>query len=82
MMTNSDLLNAQFNLGSDACIFLNTQQMVTKINKSAALMFNTSAEKGVGLQISEFLTSANCHFLDAMSKLTTRDSGDEAELKE
>ena len=61
-------------------MFLNTQQMVTKLNKTAALMLNTSAEQAVGLQLSELLSAANSHLLDAMSKLTTRES--EEELKE
>lgn len=48
IMTNSDLLQAQFDLVNDGCIFINTQQMVTKINKTAEVIFNTTSEVAVG----------------------------------
>jgi hypothetical protein len=75
IMTNSDLLQAQFDLGNDACVFINTQQMVTKINKSAEVFFNTTSSISIGLQISEFLSVKNNHFMQTLNKLTNRNEG-------
>ena len=58
-MTNSDLLQAQYDLVNDCCIFINTQQMVTKINKSTEILFNTTSSVSIGQQISEFLGTKN-----------------------
>jgi sensor histidine kinase regulating citrate/malate metabolism len=49
IMNCSDLLNAQFDLVNEAVIFINTQQELTKINKSAEIMFNSSSSNAVGL---------------------------------
>jgi len=40
LLINHDLLAMQYDLVSDAVIFINTSQAVTKINKSAEIMFN------------------------------------------
>jgi hypothetical protein len=58
---------------------MNTQQMVTKVNKSAEILFNQTSAVAVGLQISELLGVKNNHFLEVMSKLTNRkESKDDA----
>ena len=75
IMTNSDLLQAQFDLGNDACVFVNTQQMVTKINKSAEVLFNTTSSVSIGLQVSEFLGVKNNHFMQPLNKLTNKNEG-------
>lgn len=76
VMTNSDLLQSQYNLMNEGCVFMNTQQMITKINKSAEVLFNTTASVAIGQQISEFLGIKNNHFMHALNKLTT--SSDQA----
>lgn len=73
MLTNTDLLQAQFDLSNEACVFLNTQQAVTKLNKTAEVIFNTTASAAVGLQAAEFLGVKNNHFLTAINKLTQKD---------
>ena len=62
-MTNTDLLQSQYNLVNEGVIFLNTSQCLTKLNKSAEMLFNTTSEVAVGLQLAEFLGTANNHFL-------------------
>ena len=44
--------------------------MITKINKSTEVMFNTTGSVSVGQQISEFLGVKNNHFLMLIHKLT------------
>jgi sensor histidine kinase regulating citrate/malate metabolism len=41
MMINSDILESQFNLVNDGVLILNSTSAVTKMNKSAEIMFNT-----------------------------------------
>lgn len=48
LLINHDLLAMQYDLVSDAVIFINTSQAVTKINKSAEIMFNVQSEVAIG----------------------------------
>lgn len=43
LMMNQDLLQAQFSLSNEAVVFINTQQLVTKLNKAAELLFNSTS---------------------------------------
>jgi len=70
VMSVSDLLQAQYDLVTDACVFVNTQQMVTKINRSAEVMFNTTSAVSVGVQIGELLGKGNNRFMITFNKLT------------
>lgn len=69
-MTTYDLLNSQFDLVNDGCVFIDTTQAVTKLNSSARIMFNIDSEKAVGLQITELLGTQNNHLLQVFNKLT------------
>ena len=71
-MTNTDLLQSQYNLVNEGVIFLNTSQCLTKLNKSAELLFNTTSEVAVGLQLAEFLGTANNHFLQVVNNITNK----------
>ena len=71
-MTNSDLLQAQYNLVNESVIFVNTSQFLTKINRSAEILFNTTSEVAIGLQLAEFLGTANNHFLQAVNNITSK----------
>lgn len=62
MLVNQDLMECQFNLINDAVIFVNTTSTVTKINKSAEILLNTSASTAVGKQVAELLGSDNSQF--------------------
>lgn len=44
--------------------------MITKINKSTEILFNTTSSVSVGQQITEFLGVKNNHFLMLIHKLT------------
>lgn len=71
-MTNSDLLQAQYNLVNESVIFVNTSQFLTKINRSAEILFNTTSEVAIGLQLAEFLGTTNNHFLQAVNSITSK----------
>lgn len=43
MLINQDLMEAQFNLINDGVIMVNTTQSVTKINKSAEILLNSTS---------------------------------------
>jgi hypothetical protein len=49
--------------------------MVTKINKSAEVFFNTTSTVSIGLQVSEFLGVKNNHFMQPLNKLTNKNEG-------
>ena len=51
--------------------------MITKINRSAEIIFNHTSSTSVGIQISEFLGVKNNHFLMLFHKLTHKDEGQE-----
>lgn len=59
LMVTNDMLSTQFTLSNEAVIFVNTQQMITKVNKTAELLFNRPAETSVGLQLAEFFGTSN-----------------------
>lgn len=42
-MANSDLMENAFDLVNDAVIFMNTNQEITKVNKSAEIIFNMTS---------------------------------------
>ena len=46
--------------------------MVTKVNKSAEIMFNSTSSVAVGTQIAEFLGIQNNHFLSVINSLTSK----------
>ena len=71
-MITIDLLQAQYDLVNEGVLFINPLQMVTKMNKTAEILFNTTSEVSVGLQISEFFGVKNNHFLNAVNLLTAK----------
>lgn len=62
-MTNTDLLQAQYDLVNEGVLFVNTSQAITKVNRAAEILFNTTSEVSIGLQLAEFLGTGNNHFL-------------------
>ncbi len=61
---------------------MNCQQIITKINKTSEILFNTTSIISVGLQISEFLGIKNNHFLQIINTLTSKKSGEELKQNE
>jgi PAS domain-containing protein len=43
VLANSDLMESAFDLVNDAVVFLNTNQEVTKVNRSAEIIFNQTS---------------------------------------
>ena len=54
---------------------------MTKLNKSAELLFNNTSTKAVGQQIAEFLGTPNNHFLQVVNTLTSRQTPQGADIK-
>jgi len=61
---------------------MNCQQIITKINKTSEILFNTTSIISVGLQISEFLGIKNNHFLQIINTLTSKKSSEELKQTE
>jgi hypothetical protein len=61
---------------------MNCQQIITKINKTSEILFNTTSIISVGLQISEFLGIKNNHFLQIINTLTSKKSSEELKQNE
>ena len=51
--------------------------MVTKVNKTAEIMFNTTSSVAVGTQIAEFLGIQNNHFLGMINSITSKPKSEE-----
>lgn len=81
IMTNNDLLSAQFDLIQDGCVFMNTKQEISKINKSAEILFNKVASVAVGQQLSDLLGTENNQYLQYISKMTNKGESKEAEAE-
>lgn len=56
-LANSDLMENAFDLVNDAVVFLNTNQEVTKVNKSAEIIFNMTSQLSVGRSVTDLLKS-------------------------
>ena len=70
MLANTDILEAQFDLINEGVIILGAEQAVTKLNKSAELMLNTSSQVAIGKKITEALGTQNGHLIDALQKIS------------
>ena len=79
LMVTNDMLSTQFTLSNEAVVFVNTQQMITKVNKTAELLFNRPAETSVGLQLAEFFGTNNNQYLQVLAALTNRGQEKEEE---
>ena len=69
LLGNNDALEASFNLVNDGVILLNAEQAITKLNKSAEILLNTSSQVAVGKNITEALTSRNSHFMTTIAEV-------------
>ena len=66
---NSDALEASFSMVKDGVILLNAEQAVTKMNKSAEIILNTSSQVTVGKNVTEALTSRNSHLMTTIAEV-------------
>ena len=66
---NSDALEASFNLVNDGVVLLNAEQAITKLNKSAEILLNTSSQVAVGKNITEALTFKNSHLMTTIAEV-------------
>ena len=72
MLANNDVLEAQFNLVNDGVLLINAQQTVTKLNKSAEILFNTVGARAVGKSITDIFGPKNSHFMSAISEVVNK----------
>ena len=72
-LANSDLMEKAFDLVNDGVLFLNTNQEVTKMNKSAEILFNMTSHLAMGRSITDMLNSCKGTHLNAVIRdLTTK----------
>ena len=69
LLGNNDALEASFNLVNDGVILLNAEQAITKMNKSAEILLNTSSQVAAGKNVTEALTSRNSHFMTTIAEV-------------
>lgn len=72
-LANSDLMENAFDLVNDAVVFLNTNQEVTKVNKSAEVIFNQTSQQCVGKSVTDLLKAGKGDaLLQPLQELTTK----------
>ena len=72
MLANNDVLEAQFNLVNDGVLIMNAEQAVTKLNKTAEIIFNTASANAVGKKITDILGAKNNHFMTAIAEVVNK----------
>jgi len=71
-LANADLVESAFDLVNDAVLFLNTNQEVTKANKSAEIIFNMTSQLMVGRAVTDVVGGAKGDaMLGALKDLAT-----------
>ena len=68
VFADNDLLGAQFNCVNEGVVMLNAELAVTKLNKSAEVLLNSSAAVTVGKKITEIFTTDNAHLMKPVSE--------------
>jgi transcriptional regulator with PAS, ATPase and Fis domain len=72
-LANSDLMENAFDLVNDAVVFLNTNQEVTKVNKSGEIVFNMTSQMCVGRSVTDLLKGVKAdHLLQTLKELTQK----------
>lgn len=72
MLANNDVLEAQFNLVNDGVLIINAEQVVTKLNKTAEIIFNTTSANAVGKKITDILGAKNSHFMTSIAEVVNK----------
>jgi len=70
VLGDNDLLSAQFNCVNEGVLLCNADLAVTKINKSAEVMLNTSSQISVGKRASELLGAKNSHLMKPITEVS------------
>ena len=68
---NTDILEAQFDLINEGVIVLNAEQAITKLNKSAEFLLNTTSTTSVGKKVTEALGTSNSHLVNTIMQTST-----------
>lgn len=63
-----------FDLVNDGVVFLNTNQEVTKVNKTAEILFNMTSHIAMGRSLTDLLASCKASHLGAVVKDLTNKS--------
>lgn len=70
LLADNDLLSSQFNCVNEGVMLCNPEMVITKMNKSAEIMFNSSSEVSVGKRVTEILGSANSHLMKPITEVS------------
>lgn len=68
LFADNDMLSAQFNCVNEGVILLDAELVISKINKSAEILLNTSSSVSVGKRLSEAIGPANSHLMKPVSE--------------
>ena len=71
VLADNDLLSAQFNLVNEGVLMLNAELSITKMNKSAEILLNTSSSVAVGKRITEVLGANNNHLMKPITEVNS-----------
>ena len=69
VLADNDLLGAQFNLVNEGVVMLNAELSITKLNKSAEILLNTTSGVTVGKRITEVLGANNNHLMKPITEV-------------
>ena len=71
VLADNDLLGAQFNLVNEGVVMLNAELSITKMNKSAEILLNTTSAVTVGKRITEILGANNNHLMKPITEVSS-----------
>ena len=70
VLADNDLLGAQFNLVNEGVVMLNAELTITKLNKSAEILLNTTSGVTVGKRITEVFGANNNHLMKPITEVS------------
>ena len=65
-LATNDMLEEAYNLVNDGCLFVNAHLDITKANKSAQVLLNSTSQVLVGKQLSEAMGAQNGHLMQVL----------------
>lgn len=70
VLADNDLLGAQFNLVNEGVVMLNAELTITKMNKSAEILLNTTSGVTVGKRVTEVFGANNNHLMKPITEVS------------
>jgi len=70
VLGDNDLLAAQFNCVNDGVVLCSAELEITKMNKSAEVLLNSSSQLSIGKRVSELFGVKNSHLMKPISEVS------------